>query len=292
MVSTSPAHDEVRFRIPLLCSCCCIAALHRDRSPIWPKLHCQEGPTSSISSLNERQHQVEAVQMHVRRKRMARRSHLISGASLQACGVVPLPSGSPKKSCSKHKHAGRQGSRRSLVSCLRSGQHQAHRRPQALHRRLMTMSHTRRGTQQWVSEQSSMHGSLVVDILAGMRNEDMLMEAGVSAVDPHAPWLLNEVDSLRVMDMTVTYSRKLIADFLVFRRFFSEGLLVRSCCCPARQVMNSTVGWDPELAGRCEGCGRGDRCREPRIVGLVQQVMVAAPYLVPRVRRGAGRVQV
>ena len=78
-----------------------------------------------------------------------------------------------------------------------------------------------------------MHGSLVVDILAGMRNEDMLMEAGVSAVDPHAPWLLNEVDSLRVMDMTVTYSRKLIADFLVFRRFFSEGLLVRSCCCPA-----------------------------------------------------------
>ena len=86
------------------------------------------------------------------------------------------------------------------------------------HRRLMTMSHTRRGTQQWVTEQSSMQSSLVVDVLAEMRNEDMLMEAGVSAVDPHAPWLLNEEDSLRVMDMAITYSRKLIADFIVFQR--------------------------------------------------------------------------
>ena len=71
----------------------------------------------------------------------------------------------------------------------------------------MTISHTRRRTQQWVTEQSSMQGSLVVDILAEMRNEDMLMEAGISAVDPHAPWPLNEVDPLRVMDMAVTYSR-------------------------------------------------------------------------------------
>ena len=45
------------------------------RSPIWTTLHCQEGPTSSISSLNERQHQVEPLEMHVRRKRMTRRSH-------------------------------------------------------------------------------------------------------------------------------------------------------------------------------------------------------------------------
>ena len=35
------------------------------------------------------------------------------------------------------------------------------------------------------TEQSYMQGSLVVDILAEMRNEDMLMEGGVSAVDPH-----------------------------------------------------------------------------------------------------------
>ena len=37
------------------------------------------------------------------------------------------------------------------------------------HRRLMTMSHTRCGAQQWVTEQSSMQSSLVVDILAEMR---------------------------------------------------------------------------------------------------------------------------
>ena len=46
-----------------------------------------------------------------------------------------------------------------------------------------------------------------------------------------------------------------------------------------------------EFVKRCEVCGRGDPCWEPRIVGLVQQ-MVAAPYLVPRVLRGAGRVLV
>ena len=92
------------------------------------------------------------------------------------------------------------------------------------HRRLMTMSHTRRGTQRWVTEQSSMQGSLVVDILAEMRNEDTLMEAGVSAVDPHAPWLLNKVCSLRVMEMAATYSRKLFADFIVFQRFYGEDL--------------------------------------------------------------------
>ena len=45
------------------------------------------------------------------------------------------------------------------------------------HRRLMTMPHTRRGTQQWVTEQSSLQSSLVVDILADMRNEAMLVEA-------------------------------------------------------------------------------------------------------------------
>ena len=89
----------------------------------------------------------------------------------------------------------------------------------------MAMSHTWRGTQQWVIEQSSMQGSLAVDILAVLRKEDMLMEAGISAVEPHAPWLLNEVDSLRVMDMAVTYSKKLIADFILFQRFCSEDLL-------------------------------------------------------------------
>ena len=67
------------------------------------------------------------------------------------------------------------------------------------------------------------------------------MEAGVSEVDPHAPWLLNEVDSLRVMEMTATYSRKLIAD-LSSSASTAKTSLVRSCCCPARQVMNSTVG--------------------------------------------------
>ena len=69
-----------------------------------------------------------------------------------------------------------------------------------------------------------MQGSLVVDILAAMRNEDTLMEAGVSAVDPHAPWLLNKVCSLRVMEMAATYSRKLFADFIVFQRFYGEDL--------------------------------------------------------------------
>ena len=91
-----------------------------------------------------------------------------------------------------------------------------------LHRRLMQISHARRGAQQWVTEQSSMQSSLVVDIVAEKRNEDTLMEAGVSAVDPRAPWLLNWEDSLRVMDMAVAHSRKLIADVIVFQRFWSK----------------------------------------------------------------------
>ena len=86
-----------------------------------------------------------------------------------------------------------------------------------------------------------MQGSLGVDILAEMRNEDMLMEVGVSAVDPHAPRLLHEVDSLRVMDMAATYSRKLIVS-LSPSASTAKTSLVRSCCCPARKVMNSTVG--------------------------------------------------
>ena len=61
------------------------------------------------------------------------------------------------------------------------------------------------------------------DLLAETQNEDMLMEAGVSAVDPHASWPLHEDVSLRVMDMAVTYSSKLIADFIAFYRFYCEG---------------------------------------------------------------------
>ena len=45
-------------------------------------------------------------------------------------------------------------------------------------------SHTRLGAQQFVTEQSSVQSSLVVDTLADMRNDDILMEAGVPAVDP------------------------------------------------------------------------------------------------------------
>ena len=76
MVNSPTSESTRRSAIPPLCSCCCIAAFHRGRSPIRPTLHCREGPTSSISSLNERQHRVEPMEMHVRRKRMTRRSRL------------------------------------------------------------------------------------------------------------------------------------------------------------------------------------------------------------------------
>ena len=123
------------------------------------------------------------------------------------------------------------------------------------HRRLMTMSHQRRGTQQWVTEQSSMQSSLVVDILAEMRNEDMLMEARVSAVDLHAPWLLNEEDSLGVMDMAVTYSRKLIADFIVFQRFYSEDLPSAFLLLPSAtgDELHSRLNWFQNLWRAAKG---------------------------------------
>ena len=119
----------------------------------------------------------------------------------------------------------------------------------------MTMSHTRRGTQQWVTEQSSMQGSLVVDILAEIRNEDVLMEAGVSAVHPQAPWLLNEVDSLRVMDITATYSRKLTADFVVFQRFYSEGFSSAFLLLPSAtgDEFHSRLKWLQNLWGAAKG---------------------------------------
>ena len=70
------------------------------------------------------------------------------------------------------------------------------------------------------------------------------MEAGVSAVHPQAPWLLNEEDSLPVMDMAVTYSRKLIADFIVFQRFYSEDLLGAFLLLPsATGELHSRLNW-------------------------------------------------
>ena len=163
----------------------------------------------------------------------------IHGAFLQACGVVLLPSGSPRVARDTQTLVARILADRlsrafAVVNTSLTSTHKH------FHRRFDDdVAHAA-----WYAavEQTSMQGSLVVDILAAMRNEDLLMEAGVSVVDPHAPWLLNEVDSLRAMDMAVTYSRKLIADFIVFQRLHSEDFLGAFLCCPARQVMNSTVG--------------------------------------------------
>ena len=136
-----------------------------------------------------------------------------------------------------------------------------------------------------------MQGSSVVDILAEMRNEDMLMEAGVSAVDPHAPWLLNELDSLRVMDMA---SRKLIADFIVFQRFYSEDLPAAFLLLPSAtgDELHSRLKWPQNLWGAAKGAEEAIAAGNRELSAWYKQVMVAAPYLVPRVLRGAGRVQV
>ena len=72
------------------------------------------------------------------------------------------------------------------------------------------------------------------------------MEVGVSAVDPHAPWPVNGEDPWRVMDMAVTFSRKLIADFIVFQRFYSEDFLGSFLLLSSRQ----TVEVAPELVRR------------------------------------------
>ena len=79
--------------------------------------------------------------------------------------------------------------------------------------------------------------------------------------------------------------------FIVSQRFFSEDFPGAFLLLPSAKgdELHGRLKW---LQGRCEGCGRGDRCWELRVVGLVQQVMVAAPYLVPRVLRGAGSMQV
>ena len=110
----------------------------------------------------------------------------------QACGVVFLPSRSLRERVARNTNAlvarflADRSSRAFAVVYSRLTSIHTH-----FHRRLMQVSHAGRGSQQWVAEQSSMQRCLVVDILAEMWKEDMLMEAGASAVDPRALWLLN-----------------------------------------------------------------------------------------------------
>ena len=139
-----------------------------------------------------------------------------------------------------------------------------------------------------------MQESLVVDILAEMRNEDTLMEAGVSAVDPHAPWLLNKVCPLRVMEMAATYSRKLFVDFIVFQRFYSEDLPGAFLLLPSAtgDEPYSWLKWPQNLWGAAKGAEEAIDAGNRESTAWYNKLWLAAPSLVPRVLCGAGRVQV
>ena len=70
-------------------------------------------------------------------------------------------------------------------------------------------------------------------------------------MDPHAPWLLTELNSLRDMDMA---SRKLIADF-VFQRFYSEDLPGAFLLLPSAtgDELHSRLKWPQNLWGAAKG---------------------------------------
>ena len=113
-------YDSATLLVLLYCS------ISLGRSPMWPTLHWQEGFTSSISSLNERQHQVEPMEMHVRPKRMTRRS-----LPHQPVAFSSYQTDLQETVARDTKLAGREDSHRSLVSCFRSGLQQGHQHPQA-----------------------------------------------------------------------------------------------------------------------------------------------------------------
>ena len=64
------------------------------------------------------------------------------------------------------------------------------------------------------------------------------------------PWLFNEVDSLRVMEMAATYSRKLVADFIVFQDLPGAFLLLPSA---TGDELHSRLKWLQNFWGAAKG---------------------------------------